>query len=140
MARTTTITTAECTPDKSWDKHAQKTNKLSAKAYYQIARETQNFFKHAKSDPEGKLDFKETDTETIMMFAALNCGELQTLSTEMSVFQLWYLAARARVFGKDFPLVKEALDFFPGIEALERPEKIFLGRKILNKNLGGEAA
>jgi hypothetical protein len=122
-------------PDKSWDKHAQLVNKLSAKAYYQIAREAQNFFKHARSDPEGKLDFKETDTETIMMFGALNCGELQTLSTEMSVFQLWYLAARANVFGTDFPLIKEALNFFPGTEALERPQKISLGRKVLNETL-----
>lgn len=127
-------------PDNSWDKHAQRVNKLSANAYYQIAREAQNFFKHAKSDPEGKLDFKETDTETIMMFAALNCGELQTLSTEMSVFQFWYLASRASVFGKDFPFVKEALDFFPRIEALERPQKISLGRKVLNEKLSNEAA
>lgn len=122
-------------PNDSWDKHAQLANHLSARVYYRIARKAQNFFKHAKSDPKGTLDFKETDTEGLMMCAILNCGELQQLSTEMSVFQLWYLATRADVLGDDYPFVKESLDLFPGIKSLRKEEQITLGRKVLEKRL-----
>lgn len=126
--------------DDSWDKNAQLANHLSQRAYYRIARKAQNFFKHAKSDPEETLDFKDTETEGLMMCAILNCGELQQLSIEMSVFQLWYLGTRADVLGDDYPFVKESLELFPGIRNLRREEQIELGRKVLEKKLLEPAA
>jgi hypothetical protein len=127
-------------PDGSWDKNAQLANHLSPKVYYRIDRRAQNFFKHAKSDPSETLDFQSTETEGLMMCAILNCGELQQLSMEMSVFQLWYLATRADVLGDDYPYVKESLELFPDIRSLRREEQIARGRKVLERKLLEPAA
>jgi hypothetical protein len=127
-------------PDDSWDRNGQLANHLSPKIYYRIARKTQSFFKHATFDPNETLDFETTETEGLIICAILNCGELQQLSIEMSVFQLWYLATRADVLGDDYPYVKESLELFPGTRGLRREEQIALGRKVLEKKLLEPAA
>jgi hypothetical protein len=121
-------------PEKAWEKHAQDVNKISPGQYYKIARKAQNFLKHAQSDSDKSLDFDGKDTETLMMFAVMNCAELLgTLSMEMSVFQLWYLASRVtELGGRDEILLKAALALFPGFETMERSQRIALGQKALN--------
>lgn len=122
-------------PERAWEKQAQEINKISPEEYYRIARRAQNFFKHVKRDSDATLDFSETETETLIMFAVLNCAELVgTLSAEMSVFQLWYLASRVCVLGdRDNPVIKTALTLFPGFEHMERSQRVALGQKALNE-------
>ncbi len=42
---------------KSWDRAAQKSNRLSPKEYFGIIRKPQNFLKHAKDDPAAIFNF-----------------------------------------------------------------------------------
>jgi hypothetical protein len=122
-------------PNKSWDKYAQMANTLDRSQYFNIIREAQNFLKHAKNDTQATLRFNSTDTEHLMMMAVLNCGELQQLSIEQSVFQLWYLGSRHAVLGSEYPYMKESLQLFPNIESINHEEKIKLGKKVLNEHL-----
>lgn len=84
-------------PAKSWDRQAQDVVRIDAKTYFNIARKTQNFLKHADRDPDGELEFSVTDTTAVMMAAAMNLAELQMLTIPQSVFQLWWLACNLDV-------------------------------------------
>lgn len=122
-------------PNKSWDRAAQETNRLQPNQYFNIIRNAQNFLKHAKDDPTAVFSFDEVETEELMMLAVMNSGELQQLSIHQSVYQLWYLGARANVLGNDFPFVMEALELFPALNTLARAEQRALGAKILATEL-----
>ena len=77
---------------KSWDQFAQQANNLAPSDYFRIMREAQNFFKHAKDDPDLEYELDSLDTESIAFFTTLNLGELGcSLTNRESVFQLWYL-------------------------------------------------
>lgn len=69
------------------------------------------------------------------MFALMNCVELLgKLSLEMSVFQLWYLPSRMSVIGdREGLLPKAAWALFPGLEDMERAQRIVLGQKAINE-------
>lgn len=122
-------------PSKSWDRAAQKTNRLPPNQYFNIIRNGQNFLKHATSDPTAILNFDEVETEELMMLAVMNSGELQKLSIPQSVYQLWYLGSRATRLGEDFPFVREALELFPAINTLVRSDQRALGARILAAEL-----
>jgi hypothetical protein len=118
-------------PSKSWDRAAQESNRLSPGQYFGITRNAQNFLKHAKSDPAAILNFDEVETEELIMLSVMNSGELQDLSIHQSVYQLWYLGARATTLGDDFPFVKDALELFPGVNSMARADQRMLGARVL---------
>jgi len=122
-------------PDKSWDKMAQEDNNLNSSQYFNILRKAQNFFKHAEKEPDAKLDFEPAETEDLLFFAVMNAGELGKLSIPESLYQLWYLAAKAEILGSDYPFVTEALSLFPDLPRLERPQRLEIGRVKLNDAL-----
>ena len=122
-------------PDKSWDKMAQEDNNLNPGQFFNILRKAQNFFKHALLEPDAKLDFKPTETEDLLFFAVMNAGELGKLSIPESLYQLWYLAAKAEILGSDYPFVAEALSLFPDLPSFERPQRLEIGRVKLNNSL-----
>lgn len=131
------------TSRKSWDNRCAQDNRLTKAEYFRIAREAQNFFKHAVYDPSGELDFDQRDTETLLMMASLNLGELnqpgETHSIELSVFQLWYIARWSAIWKPDDramePLLEDAGRMFPGFEELSRDEQIRRGNKVLELEL-----
>jgi len=120
-------------PNKSWDHMAQADNNLSPSEYFKIARNAQNFLKHAQHDADAVLSFNEVETEDLMMMAVLNSGELQSMSWPQLVFQFWYLASRADTLGLDYPFVKYALSLFPGIDVSPPADQRALGLRVLRQ-------
>lgn len=122
-------------PGESWDRMAQADNKLSPSEYFEIARNAQNFLKHAKRDSNAVLRLNERDTEGVIMIAVLNSGQLQRLSIHQQVFELWYLARNADTLGCDYPFVTDALNLFPRIDALPPHEQRAVGLGVLRAEL-----
>jgi hypothetical protein len=87
-----------------------------------------NFLKHADRDPEELLEFEEEETDHLIFFATLECGELgHKSSTAMQAFQIWYLAVYPDYIGKHSELAQKAQKFLPGIDKLEREERLKQG-------------
>jgi hypothetical protein len=126
-------------PDRSWDRMAQVDNNLSPSEYFKTIRRVQNFLKHAEHGANAVLSFNEVETEDLMMLAVLNSAELQELSMHQSVFRLWYLASRANTLGLDYPFVKDALRFFPGIALSPPADQRTVGLRVLRSELGAPA-
>jgi hypothetical protein len=122
-------------PNKSWDRMAQADNNISSSTYFNIARKSQNFLKHAQNDPTEVLSLNEVVTEDLIMMAVLNSGELQRMSVPQSVFQLWYLASRATILGLDYPFVRDALSLFPGIDLSPPADQRAMGLRVLRAEL-----
>ena len=59
-------------PDKSWESIISKDNNLKLSEFLRIAREAQNFIKHAKSDPDGDIIIKPDDTEHLLFLIVQN--------------------------------------------------------------------
>lgn len=125
---------------RSWDVFAAQDNRLSKSEYFRIARQAQNFFKHADRDADGELEFNQRDTECLML-ASLNLGELNRAgekhSIELSVFQLWYIAVWSSIWDTSddtiAALVEQALRMFPHITVLPRDEQLRRGREALQE-------
>jgi hypothetical protein len=122
-------------PGESWDRMAQADNNLSPSEYFKIARNSQNFVKHAKHDSNAVLRFNERDTEDMIMITVLNSGHLQKLSVHQEVFGLWYLARNADTLGPDYPFVTDALNLFPRIDALPPHDQRAVGLGVLRAEL-----
>ena len=118
-------------PERSWDRHAQTANALSPSQYFNVVRNAQNFLKHAREYPSAILDFDQVQTEELMMLAVMNSGELQDLSIPQSVYQLWYLGARAHALGPEFPFISEALELFPELANSTRSHQRLIGLRVL---------
>jgi hypothetical protein len=119
-------------PGISWQQsNIRIDSQLKEHDYFDLLRESQDFFKHADRDPDDAHDFDEKKNDDLISVAILDCGELQPTSIEMQVFQIWYFAAHASRFSYDHPVVKDALPLFPGIEDLPREQKITLGARLL---------
>lgn len=87
-------------PENSWDKYAQEANKLDSKSFYAAMRKTQNYLKHAKSDPEETFEFDEFEQLPQIIFAIMNNCELGgIIPLEQSFFQLWYFSSFHKEIG-----------------------------------------
>ena len=118
-------------PEKSWDKSAQQDNELDKKSYYKIMRKTQNFIKHANSDPDETLSFDVTEAPALAMFSILNNGELGgMLSREQPFFQLWYLAVHYKNLEWDGSDIPNALSMFGDLSKLTMKKQISHGKKV----------
>lgn len=119
-------------PDRSWDKKAQIDSELSARDYFTIMRKAQNFFKHAKDDPDGVLDFDPSDTDSIAFWAVMNIGELgHDLSMLESVFQLWYIAGYSPVLDDGSDVNRSALEVFGDLRQDTRRARLTVGARVL---------
>jgi len=116
-------------PGATWEQIAREANDLSAQVFFKIARRAQNFLKHARDDPAETLDFNPSDTDALLTLAVFNAAELNSLSPEASVFQLWALA---QICPDDMATVspfREALGYFGPLQKMERAEQLASGRR-----------
>lgn len=125
-------------PERSWDKRAQEDTGLTAKQFFAIARDTQNFLKHAKDDPAGVLEFSVMETEYLIFWTILNLTELlpsreTKLSTPQSAFQLWFIAARSDLHDPSRPVFKAAIEYVGDLRERPRSEQLGVGRELLAK-------
>lgn len=132
-------------PEKSWDSHAQNANEISAKDYFRIMRHAQNYLKHAEHDANEVLELNPADTESLLFMAIMNLGELLShddigmLSTEESIYQLWYIACQSpELEGADAPF-SSALEIFGDMGNLSRADQISAGRRELRERLNENA-
>ncbi len=117
---------------------------LKKSQVYNILRNAQNFFKHARDDPDGVLEFSNTENDAVIMIATLECGlllqaknqnrkERKMLSTPMSIFQLWNFAIKLDDFYIPKTPLALARELFPGIKQCPRFEQLSMGAEILQK-------
>ena len=96
------------------------------------------FFKHADRDPQGVLQFSETDVDPVLAMAVQDFGRITGgMPVEGQVFELWiYALAFAKV--SEAPLkgqrvIKLAIKQFPGIRTADRRTQKKLGLEVLNR-------
>ncbi len=117
-------------PNKSWENIVAKDNNLKLGEFLRVAREAQNFIKHAKSDPDGKITINSDDTEHLLFLIVQNLclllKEKELLSIEASTFQLWFFATRNYTFNEGY-----LNDEFKGIKDMTKKEQIEQGNFLL---------
>jgi len=120
-------------PEKSWDAAAMAATELNEQQYYAVKNKTQNFLKHAKTDPDldGVHEFTTSDTESIMFWAVLNLAYLlrgdQKLTMSQSVYQFWFMAS----WTDSMTPPPAALKMFGDLTNLPRAERLAAGRREL---------
>jgi hypothetical protein len=120
-------------PERSWDRRASEVVKISTAEYFRVLREPSNFLKHADKDPDAVLRWEVQDTEALMMTAVMNAAELDLLSPDASVYQLWYIAKHRRIFSRTFEVGERALNTFPGIANMSPAEQRAAGLRRLQE-------
>lgn len=111
---------------------------LDAKTYFNIMRETQNFLKHAKTDPYAQHEFAVTDTPAVLLSAVLNIAELSgTLTVPQSVYQLWYIACNLDVIDPSSEHHDMIKSVFGDLSKRTMPYRIAVGRRELKEAMLG---
>lgn len=96
-----------------------------------------NFFKHADSDPKGKLPpLPDAQVDGVVFMAVEDYIRLNQRSpTQFQVFQLWYLATNPSRL--DANVADEVLigtnEMFPGIVQMSRVQQLGEGARMLNR-------
>lgn len=81
----------QTTANESWRVKFQNNGALEEREVKRIINRAWNFFKHGDRDATDDLEFEETETELMLFYATLECGELEPTSDEMQLYQLWLL-------------------------------------------------
>ncbi len=81
----------QTTDSKSWRRRFGNNGEQAQREVKSILNHAWNFFKHADRDATEELDFEEEQTELMLFYASLECGELEATSDQMQLFQLWFL-------------------------------------------------
>ncbi|WP_144029916.1 MULTISPECIES: hypothetical protein [Burkholderia] len=120
-------------PDQHLEKLAQKANNLTSQQYFEVARETQNFLKHADQDIDEVHEFDPIDTDALAVGAIRNLANFGILSLEESALELWYIACNDPE-GKGYAgeWFAEAAHFFGDLRNSDRPARLAKGREVLN--------
>ncbi|BCT68089.1 hypothetical protein [Nitrosospira sp. NRS527] len=121
----------------SWREKMRIDHGVSKAAIKNIMQSAWNFFKHGDRDPEGILEFDKSESEYLVFFATLECGELQSTSIQMQTFQFWFLASGAFDLCAENEIQKKAELIFPGLSTLPRSQKLSIGAEMLAKQLEG---
>lgn len=120
-------------PNKSWENTVANDSNMQLRRLLAIAREAQNFLKHAKSDPSDIITINSDDTEHLLFLVIQNLcillGDNEKLSNEASTFQLWFMATHNYTFN-EYCLSEK----FKGIEHLSKNKQIEYGNKLLSEN------
>jgi len=132
-------------PGKAWEHHVLSTNKMNMKDYLRIAREAQNFLKHANREGEADVlyELKPEETEGLLWVSFQNYRKLIAGATrippELLVFELWYIAKHRAAFDaaseKTVKMLKEVQRVFPNLNKLSRREQLSRGRRQLKRVL-----
>lgn len=120
-------------PDRSWDRQAQEANNLTPAKYFGIMREAQNFLKHAREDASATLDFDPVDSESLAFWAVMNSSEIAAMSTEMQVFQLWYIASHYPIEDPTATPLKEAIALFGDLRGIPRRQRLNFAQRVLRE-------
>lgn len=116
-------------PGLTWQERIQADNNLARKEYYRIAHRAQNFLKHADGDPDEVLEFDPSDTDALLTVAVFNASELEQLSPEANVFQLWSLALFCPDDLEGAPPFANAIAYFGRLRSMDRDSQLLSGRK-----------
>ena len=119
----------------SWREKLRIDHGLSEAEIRNVMHSEWNFFKHANRDPDEVLEFDEKKCEYMIFFATLECGELQQISIQMQIFQLWFLARGVLDLGADNEIQKTAKSIFPNLEDLPWSEQLRIGKTMLAKEI-----
>ena len=122
-------------PDVSWDKFAQEANKITAKEYFNVMREPQNFLKHARDDADATFSFNPKDTESVAFWAVMNLTNFGPLSIEGSVFQFWYLASHAPNLDANVEPYNHVLKVFEDLRNKPRAQRLAAAKRVLEQRL-----
>lgn len=121
----------QTTPNPSWRKRFTNGGEHHESEVKAILNQAWNFFKHADRDPAESLDFDPTQTELMLFYATLECGELEPTTEIMQLFQLWLL----RTGRFELELTEEigavASLLFPDLSQLKREVQLERGRERL---------
>jgi len=121
-------------PGESWRSNiVMSIPTLRPKEVYDTLNSTTNFLKHANKDPEGEHIFTEAENEDLIFMATLECGEIHTISIEMQVFQIWYMASYPERFFEDNQPAQDAKVLLPTLASQPRETKIDFGARFLAK-------
>lgn len=123
----------------SWRQNMRMDHGMSEAEIRSVLHRAWNFFKHADRDPNDSLEFEPDETDYVIFYSTLECGELEPTSTEMQVFQLWFLATERFNLGSDNEIQRAAESLFPGLAGLDRSTQLEQGRKFLEQQLATEA-
>lgn len=115
----------------SWREKLRLDHGLSHAQLRDVMHKTWNFFKHANRDPNEILEFDEQESEHIIFFATLECGEIQATSVPMQTFQLWFLASGMLDLGPNDEIQRAAQLLFPTLKTLSRTEQLRTGEEMV---------
>lgn len=121
-------------PGATWEEKARQDNNLSRSQFFKIARNAQNFLKHARDDPAAVFDFNPSDTDALLTLAVFNAADLGPLSPEADVFQLWSLALLCPDDMVTQPPFREAIAYFGRLQQMGRTEQLAAGLKGLHEH------
>lgn len=112
--------------------------KEKPKAIWEVLDSNWTFFKHAKDDPNGSLDFDCGYLETALMLVINDFGQLSVQSTSMDVYQLWFISKYKGEFFTGDKLKKTVAisnSLFPDLESKSLTEQRSIGLKEINKQI-----
>ena len=115
----------------SWREKIRLDHGMSEASIRRILHGSWNFFKHADRDPNSILDFNPEENEYLIFFAVLECGEIIETTTEMQVFQLWFLALGVFELENDNEIQRCAKSIFPKLVDMSKAEQLSAGKAIL---------
>lgn len=106
----------------------------SARAMKDTLNRAWNLFRHSPQGGDETLRFDAMESEVLIFFAVLECGDHQPTSGCMEVFQLWYVASHPERFPSTVPEFGEAMKRFPGLADLSPATRIRRGREALERS------
>jgi hypothetical protein len=122
----------------SFSKQARENLPAGHTLKYYINEPCRNFFKHAEQDPnpDSSVELLGANVTAILFLAVEDYMRFrQGGPVEAQVFQLWFIAAFPEKVTQDDPVAQSKLESakhaFPGIATLASPDKIEVGRQVL---------
>ena len=121
-------------PGQSWRSRLIEDSGLSLKDALNVINGVSNFLKHADRDPEALLTYDEEETDHLLIFTTLECGELgRRQSIGMQAFQIWYLASYPGTLGPTHELVLRSQSAFSHLHSLPRAQKLSEGARFIDE-------
>jgi len=120
-------------PDEQWETLAKNANNLTSTQYFEVARATQNFLKHAYKDVDAIHEFNPIDTDALAVGAIRNLANFGKLGLEESALELWYIACNdPQGDGYAGEWFAKAVHFFGDLRNSNRTARLAKGREVLN--------
>jgi hypothetical protein len=118
----------------AWRERLRDDSSPAARAMKDTLNRAWNLFRHSQGGSDETLHFDPMESEYLIFFAVLECGDHQATSCCMEVFQLWYIAAHPERFPRSVPEFDEAMKTFSGLASLPPLLRIRRGRAVLEKS------